>query len=192
LRQEDAATRARAVGLSSWIRGTIAQAEVGARRLTFEEVLLLAMAYDTTPAALVVGADSDLVELAPRAVVPAGTLRELLSGRVAAHSPTPRSKTPSRMDRAVDSIGDAERHAARRLGATAVQINEAAARRWGRSLADERDARVAERATDPSPRQLQALRGHVTRVLLGELALDLRRRTGQASAARRRQREPQP
>src|SRR5689334_11699780 len=81
LRQEEAATRAREHGLTSWIRGTVAQAEVGARRLTFEEVILLSLAYETTPAALVVGADSDLVELAPRAQVPAGTLRDLLSGQ---------------------------------------------------------------------------------------------------------------
>src|SRR5437016_796074 len=81
LRQEDAAARIRAQGLTSWIRGTVAQAEVGARRLTFEEVLLLSMAYGTTPAALVAGEDDELVELTPRAQVSVAKLRALLSGR---------------------------------------------------------------------------------------------------------------
>jgi hypothetical protein len=43
-------------------------------------------------------------------------------------------------DRAVDRLGDAHRHAARRLGVSPEQIDRAAVRRWGRSLADERDA----------------------------------------------------
>jgi hypothetical protein len=209
LRQEDAAAQARAAGLSSWIRGTVAQAEVGARRLNFEEVLLLALAYGTTPAEFLVGEDEDLVELAPRAQVPVRTLRALLSGQAAttgrpadgATGP-PKSGAGRRpglaearrlgLDReaairAMEQVGEAERHAARRLGTTPDSINLRAVSRWGRTLAEERDARVAERAADASPRQLQALRGHVTRELLTELASDVptakdRRITGSREA----------
>jgi len=43
--------------------------------------------------------------------------------------------------------------------------------RYGRSFSDERDRRVAEQATsDAAPRTLQALRGHVTRAMVAELA----------------------
>jgi Helix-turn-helix domain len=67
--------------------------------------------------------------------------------------------------------GDAERKAARKLGVHALQLSVAAHGRYGRSFTDERDARVAEQAPeDASPRSLQALRGHVTRALIAELA----------------------
>src|SRR3954447_6157816 len=81
LRQEDAAARAQSVGLTSWIRGTIAQAEVGSRRFALEEVLLLALAYETSLADLIAGNETDLVELTPEARLPVGTLRALLSSQ---------------------------------------------------------------------------------------------------------------
>ena len=62
LRQEDAAIRVRQLGLASWLRGTVAQVEVGARRLTTEELVILALAYETTPAALVTGEGHELVD----------------------------------------------------------------------------------------------------------------------------------
>src|SRR5205823_6116115 len=67
LRQEDAAARVRGYGLSTWIRGTVAQAEVGARRFALEEVLLLSLAYETSLAELIAGDDDELVELTPQA-----------------------------------------------------------------------------------------------------------------------------
>jgi len=80
LRQEDAAARAQAYGLTTWIRGTVAQAEVGVRRFGLEEVLLLALAYETTLADLIAGEDDELVELTPDARLSVGALRSLLSG----------------------------------------------------------------------------------------------------------------
>ncbi len=174
LRQEDAAARIQAQGLRSWIRGTVAQAEVGARRLTFEEVLLLSMAYETTPAALIAGADDDLVELAPRAQVSVAALRALLSGRAVAAAGTATSAPMH------EGIGDAERHVARRLGTTPERVNEMALALWGHSLSEERDQRLEDRPPDLpelSARRLQALRGHVTRDLIAELQPELRRRT---------------
>jgi hypothetical protein len=203
LRQEDAATRARDYGLITWIRGTVAQAEVGVRRFGLEEVLLLALAYETTLAELIAGDDDELVELTPDARLSVGALRSLLSGdRLAGHAAeavdVPASKGASHrprsdrfpdvlaeakrfgigdrsmLERALDGIGDAERHAARKLGTTPERINMAAMSRWGRTLAEERDYRLRERGQDVSARQRQALRGHVTRELMNELEAELR------------------
>jgi transcriptional regulator with XRE-family HTH domain len=67
--------------------------------------------------------------------------------------------------------GDAERKAARRLGVPPLDLSVAAHGRYGRSFSDERDHRVAEQAPDgAAPRTLQALRGHVTRAMVAELA----------------------
>ncbi len=178
LRQEDAATLLRQLGLASWIRGTVAQAEVGARRLTPEELVILALAYETTPAALVVGEDDELVELTPEAWITVADLRGLWSGRPA------RIKAPTLPKGAVAArerlkaggqtrrgeASDADRHAARRLGLSLEEATAAATKLWGRTLAEERDRRLAERTGELSPRQLQALRGHVTRELLAELS----------------------
>src|SRR5262245_60627450 len=156
LRQEDAAARARSYGLSTWIRGTVAQAEVGARRFALEEVLLLALAYETSLAELIAGDDNDLVELTPDARLSVGALRTLLSGnRTAVHElpaeamdvPARRGTLPRRsgrfpdvlteaerfgigdrdmLEHALDEVGDAERHAARKLGTTPERVNLAA------------------------------------------------------------------
>jgi transcriptional regulator with XRE-family HTH domain len=75
--------------------------------------------------------------------------------------------------------GDAERKAARKLGVRPLVLSAAAHGRYGRSFTAERDARVAEQApADAAPRSLQALRGHVTRAMLAELAPALERKEG--------------
>jgi hypothetical protein len=203
LRQEDAAGRAKWYGLSSWIRGTVAQAEVGARRLPLEKVLLLALAYETSLVDLMAGNDDELVELTPEARLSVGTIKALLSGDRAAVQglpadaidvPASRGTPPDRsgrfpdvlaeaerfgitdrslLERSSGDIGDTERHAARKLGTTPERINLAALRRWGRTLTAERDHRLSEHGSDLSARRRQALRGHITRELLTELAREL-------------------
>jgi len=75
--------------------------------------------------------------------------------------------------------GDAERKAARKLGVPALRLSVAAHGRYGHSFTAERDARVAGQApADAPPRSLQALRGHVTRAMLAELAPALERKEG--------------
>jgi DNA-binding XRE family transcriptional regulator len=83
--------------------------------------------------------------------------------------------------------GDAERKAARKLGVEPVKLSAAAYARYNRSFTEERDARVAAQmdAAPPAvyggrqlvrdgntiePRTVQALRGHITRAMLTELA----------------------
>lgn len=205
LRQEDAAARARAYGLPTWIRGTVAQAEVGARRFALEELLLLALAYEARLADLIAGNDDELVELTPQARLSVGALKAMLSGDQAAVLALSteavdiparrRAPATSRSGRfpdvlaeaqrfgigdrsllahALNEVSDAERHAARKLGTTPERLNLAAMRRWGRTLAEERDHRLSEQAGDVSPRRRQALRGHITRELLTELEDELR------------------
>jgi transcriptional regulator with XRE-family HTH domain len=68
----------------------------------------------------------------------------------------------------IDAAGDAECKAAGRLGVAGITVAMAARGSWGRSFSEERDQRVAAES-GTSPRTLQALRGHVTRILLTEL-----------------------
>ena len=81
----------------------------------------------------------------------------------------------------VDAAGQVERRAARRLRVGALTVALAARRLWGRSLTEERDGRSAQ-----GPR---AVRGHVTRGLIAELAPvvkggDERRRTAPGDVLR--------
>lgn len=69
-----------------------------------------------------------------------------------------------------DQHGEAEQHAARRLGRSPLEIAVAAHRAWGRGFRDERERRLDQRARKGSSRaSLSALRGRVTRELLEEL-----------------------
>ncbi|MET7395957.1 helix-turn-helix transcriptional regulator [Dactylosporangium sp. NPDC005572] len=191
LRQEDVAKRLRELGLTSWLRGTVAQVEVGARRLTLQEFFLLALVYETTPAALVGGEDEELVALTTTTAMRAGDLRSLLSGQVVAtdrlRPETGIGTTRATLSHAVGQptspeVGEAERYVARRLRKSVEEINAAAVERWGRSLSEERDRRL-DVHTGVSARRLQALRGHVTRELLTELMPDARGRQAPAQPA---------
>jgi hypothetical protein len=77
--------------------------------------------------------------------------------------------------RALEAAEDAEQKAASALRVAPEAIVEASHRLWGRSLTAQRDRLVDVRteradARNPDwPRRLQAIRGHVTRELLGEL-----------------------
>jgi hypothetical protein len=73
----------------------------------------------------------------------------------------------------------ADTKAAQRLRVTPEAIREGAYRLWGKSLTEERDERVKAKASpDATPRTLQAIRGHITRVMIEELrpALKAKRR----------------
>lgn len=65
---------------------------------------------------------------------------------------------------------ETDQKAAARLGTTPEYVSFAAQETYGRSLAQERDARVNERDDIPTTKRgLQAVRGHVTRAILDEL-----------------------
>jgi hypothetical protein len=69
------------------------------------------------------------------------------------------------------AAGDAETRAARRLGREPVEVARAARLLWGRSLADERERRLAEQLGGERvpARSMTARRGHITRELIEEL-----------------------
>lgn len=200
LKQEEAAALLRQHGLTTWIRGTVAQAEVGARRIALEEVLLLALAFEVSPADLVAGAPDDLVELSPGVRLTVAAMKALLSGNTAAVQAMPERAVeiteslalanrtsnflaevqrsgradPALVERAVASVGEAERHVARKIGTSPEWVNLVALQRWDRTLSQERDLRLQERRPTASKGQLATLRGHITRELLTELEHDLR------------------
>lgn len=72
--------------------------------------------------------------------------------------------------------GLAERQAAKKLGVKPAAVLSTSIATWGRTLTEERDRIVAERHPDASPDRRRALRGRVTRELLGQLGDELDRR----------------
>ncbi|WP_369186563.1 helix-turn-helix domain-containing protein [Streptomyces sp. R08] len=200
LKQEEAAALLQQHGLTTWIRGTVAQAEVGARRIALEEVLLLALAFEVPPADFVAGAPDDLVELSPGVRLTVSAVKALLSGNAAAVQALPEraikiteslalanrtsdflaevqrsgQADPALVERAVASVGEAERHVARKIGTSPEWVNLVALQRWDRTLSQERDLRLQQRRPEAPKGQLATLRGHITRELLTELEHDLR------------------
>jgi hypothetical protein len=198
LGEEEAAALLRSYGLVGWQAGTLTQVEAGVRPLAVEELLLLCTAYRVSAAELA-GAGPEPVEVAAGARLPATAVRAVLAdgGEVlralpadALDVPATRPVTPGQppppdalvdsarrfgvrgpteVGRALATIGDAERHAARRLGVPPERLALAAVGRWGKPFTAERDARIALRRATTEPDRHITLRGLVTRELLAEL-----------------------
>jgi hypothetical protein len=193
-----AAELMRSYGLTGWQAGTVSQVEAGVRPLSMEELLLLCAAYELSVLELA-GPDAADVELAAGARLPSAAVRAMLgddgealralppdaldvpatrTGPVGAPPPPDALvraaqrfgvRGPAEVGRALASIGDAERHAARRLGVSPERLVLAAVGRWGRPLSAERDARIEQRRAATAPDRQIMLRGLVTRELLVEL-----------------------
>ena len=72
-----------------------------------------------------------------------------------------------------EAAGEAERKVARKFRTSPTAVAIAAREKWQRSLTAERDARISKIDTD-NPRHRQAIRGHITRQLIDELAEELK------------------
>jgi hypothetical protein len=198
LSDEAAAALLRSYGLVGWQAGTLTQVEAGVRPLAVEELVLVCAAYRVSLAELA-GSDPVPVELSAGARLPASAVRAVLAdgGEVlralpadALDVPATRPVTPglppppdalidaaarfgvrgpTEVGRALAAIGDAERHAARKLGVTPERLVLAAVGRWGKPFTAERDARIALRKASTEPDRHITLRGLVTRELLAEL-----------------------
>lgn len=196
LRQDDVARRARQAGLP-WSRPTVTEIESGRRDLSFPEVLALLGVLDLDLPGLLV--DAGALRITPRLNADGDALAGGLRGKPPLKSvlvvQTPRGFRRAARDALASasanypdmtlgqfedveqaSAGEAEQKAAPRLGISPMDISVLAFRLWGRSLTEERDARVAERTKDTSPRTVQALRGHATRRLLDELGTEREKR----------------
>lgn len=188
LRQEDVARAASAMGLD-WSRSSIAALETGRRDLSAGELLLLplvlrlALGLDRLEVSDLLPGDRAMIEVAEGAHLSAGQLRRLLAGHASDVDPglvvtADAAETAAAMV-AVSlehplGAGEAERKAAARLNRPMIMILLASYRRWGRSLTDERDRRLAEAVSERAkPRTVQAIRGHITRALLDELGPDV-------------------
>jgi transcriptional regulator with XRE-family HTH domain len=169
--QVELATMAGRMGMG-WTIETVIAIEGGRRRLNFGEGLLVAGLLDSTLSKLAEpGEDEDVV--VEGVTLPANAWRALLSDK----------RTPAfLLNVAIDMHGravraeardDAERQAARRLGMKPAELVELAHELWNdRGLTAERDRRLLEQVGKGpiSKPARQALRGHITRRLLQELA----------------------
>jgi transcriptional regulator with XRE-family HTH domain len=175
--QDDLVSRGWQVGLP-WSRSTIAALESGKRAVELGEVVLLALILNSTVAELLAGDDVTLVGEETRIWLDDVRL-VLMSDQQAAQESFPDIHTRVSKVRALDGYnrvmlsanGEAEQKAARKFGVTPLTIAQAAYDIWGRSLTDERNLQVEQLdcVDETSTRQVQALRGHVTRQLLDEI-----------------------
>jgi transcriptional regulator with XRE-family HTH domain len=166
-----------------WTRSALAKLEREERdTLTLDQVVVLALALEKTPASLVEGAE--WVTLGADARMRGAALERLLRGEPAGR---PESDLDVPLVRQFDEgsfdadwvAGDAETRAARRLGREPVEVASAARSLWGQSLPMERDRRLRYLSRvdeDAEERSVRAFRGHITRQLLDELRTELSRR----------------
>jgi transcriptional regulator with XRE-family HTH domain len=167
--QDEVARRARGAGLP-WSRSTVAALEAGTKTIDVAELVGLAIAVAPLTELLAGNGPVRLGALA----IDLGTVRKVLAGKsdlLSQEDADYLMQGARRVAAAWAVHGEAEQKAARKLHMDALDLATAAQRRWGRSLTEERDARVKDSApADLSPRSRQALRGRVTRQLLEELA----------------------
>ncbi|AWK10030.1 hypothetical protein DDQ41_15270 [Streptomyces spongiicola] len=190
---DNIAHSARRLGLT-WHRTTVGATERGERAITATELLMLPLLYRRPLRTLLPDPDAGTTRLTAVAAVDNDELHKLLEEdhkprpkawqiddahwwdelREFAHAiggllaPWPTSSPDPALMAAPD---EAESKAAKRLETTAHFVAYGARALWGRGLAAERDARLAERpdAPDMTARARQAARGHITRTLIGEL-----------------------
>ncbi|SQD96285.1 hypothetical protein FMEAI12_3560030 [Parafrankia sp. Ea1.12] len=164
------------VGLN-WTRVRVAALERGDREtVDVGTLLLLADALDVSPGALFAGAGG--VYLSATALQSREGVQRILSGAARRELPPEdrRQMVPAESGESRGSAVDADAALAGRLGVTARQVVDAASAIWGRSLTEERDARVSALGDMP-PGERQAHRGHITR----ELAQEIEGRIGGAA-----------
>lgn len=192
LLQEDIAMAARWVGLM-WSSMTVTQIESGSRQLNLDEVLLLPLVLRCTLKDLLkTEKDDDPIQLGYNTVLEAGTVRQLVAEKPPKLSaeeipmlpglePTldPKIKWAVHYASLENTLlayllvregarGEAERKAAQTLKISAPLVTAYALRLWGRSLTEERDGRAVEHLV--KGKELRAVRGHITRVLLREIS----------------------
>jgi len=189
--QDEAASLLRSSGLDV-SRSALAAIERGSgRTLDLGELALVCIAFDVEISDLLAG--KGRVRVSDSATVTLNGIRRVLTGQSASlrradvDSPVTRSLDKfSTLKRQYERLwpgarpaqivtaerasrGEAESKAAKRLDVSPTTLSVAAFGKWGRSLTDERDARLAATPGETEGRTLQALRGHVTRELLDEL-----------------------
>jgi transcriptional regulator with XRE-family HTH domain len=176
--QDEIARDLRLVGFD-WTRATVAAYERGERGISREEEIGLLHAYETNLPTVLDG--FGFLQITPAMRTQAEDVIRILAKGLFADDA---SVLEPGYD--VEAGFDAEAKTAARFGVEPILVVRAAHRLWGRGLTDERERRIAERADpDASPRTLQAIRGHVTRELVAELAPKVTIKRRRKSAARK-------
>jgi transcriptional regulator with XRE-family HTH domain len=190
LRQEEVAEAARRTGLA-WTDLTVTAVERRRRAVSLAEFWLLLYALDTTTDELLAGRDSQRVlvdgarlrlsdlRLLARGESRAARLeslrRDLAKGGVGIEPTDDEYRIaekygldPEEGSRraVVASLGSAEVKAARRLGVSPYEVGVVALALWGKGLTDKREDMLAGHARGDA----RALRGHITRSLMAEIA----------------------
>lgn len=171
--QEETARQVRRAGVD-WTRDNIAQIETGRRRsIDLETLVPLADCFGIALADLFEG--DGAVELDEGVSIDLDALRQALNGATVGSEDVPLALTGDAVDRALDGAVrvtpvELDVRTARRFELDVDQVTEAARGLWGRTMTEEREARVDERTEGELPaRSLQAVRGHVSRELLDEI-----------------------
>ena len=163
LRQDQLAFVARAWGLQDWTSATVAAIEIGRRRLSIDELVLLPwIAVRVDPASALRrpersgalelssfcagGPDDQRVTVTDLVTLTAGGLQAVLSGQSSAAGLAGAAlKSPRRRKKQATQVAaklDAEVKVARKLGVPPERVVELSRRLWGQDLTAERDARV--------------------------------------------------
>jgi len=191
--QDEVARRAREEGLR-WSRSSVAATEAGNKTIDVAELVLLSLALDARVDELLAGEGP--VQLGAEVTRRLWEVRRILAsdgatkgieppkGEVQIWASTELERRMPNLRAHMEAVrqqlsakarsaarGEAEQKAARKFQIRADVLSTIALDLWGRSLTEERDARVNDAATQSvSAKSIQALRGHVTRRLLAELA----------------------
>lgn len=176
LSQSDIAASARAMGLG-WAQSSIAQIENGRRKLNTDELLALPFIvtaairsssvsgstgqvdYAVTLAELLAPPHSTMFGITDSFALSRGQVQKWLG----ADLPRTRSSRRAR-------VGDADLNVARALNLSVPEVTARAERLWGRTITEERELRLRQAQVDTDRRGVQAVRGHITRALMTELA----------------------
>jgi hypothetical protein len=168
--QGQAAQAFRNHGLLTWRKSTVGQMEAGLRRPGLDELLLMCAALETSLGELLSGGNR-LVGLCGGAKVSQQAMRALLRDfRHFRELPAGEHDFPMTdpLMPGISRPSDEERHAAKVLRMTSERVMALSRELWGRSLPEERDARLADTGS-LSARSLQARRGLIARDLFREI-----------------------
>ncbi|MEV4183091.1 helix-turn-helix transcriptional regulator [Streptosporangium canum] len=160
-----------------WTRAQVSTLENGKREgIAFEELLVLAFTYDVPLAELfrsgtpIAGGDEE-TDFHVRA---GGILTTMSAVRDALRGDKVKASAPRRSRGALlPSSIEADKAVAERLGLDTQAVANAAIKMWGRTLTEQRDARLGD-TSSISPRTLQAKRGAMTRLLTAQIEAHFR------------------
>lgn len=159
--QAECAQRLRGHNLD-WTRDHVASLENGRRTtVSVEELIILSWAYGMAPAEMFQGQGP--VALSPTFSIDLEVMRKALNGKTGWRTARPRVIDFS------ESIDlEADERVANRLGVDIEVVTRIARERWGHTLTEERNRRLADAPTK-EPQAMRTLRSGMTKRLMREM-----------------------